>query len=131
MIPEENRVNESQTMIQQGEPYMEKPHGGKTLEAHLRAGDAGRARWYIRAARIAVRVIFRVCFRVRVMGLDNVPATPVVICANHLGWADPFLVLLFLPAEPRIYVLGLHPGSVSAFRAWVVDTLGILVALDP
>jgi 1-acyl-sn-glycerol-3-phosphate acyltransferase len=78
-----------------------------------------------------LRGIFRIFFRVRVYGLENVPRKPAMICANHLGWADPFLMLLFFPSRPRSYVLGLHPSTVSDFRAWVVDTLQVIVPLDP
>jgi 1-acyl-sn-glycerol-3-phosphate acyltransferase len=74
--------------------------------------------------------LFKLFFRIRVEGLKNVPGTPVIICANHLGWADPFMVLLLLPLEPRIYVLGLHPGRISKFRAWVVNSLRVIVPLE-
>lgn len=100
-------------------------------ELRLQRGYAGTARWPIKVFRWVVRGLFWLFFRVRVIGLKNVPRTPVIVCANHLGWADPFLILLFFPAEPRIYVLGLHPGHVSAFRTRVVDALQIMVAVDP
>jgi 1-acyl-sn-glycerol-3-phosphate acyltransferase len=81
--------------------------------------------------RLVLRAIFRLVFRVRVLGLHNVPDSPAIICANHLGWTDPFLVLLFLPVEPRIYVLGeKQVRRISWLRALVIDALGIMVALD-
>jgi 1-acyl-sn-glycerol-3-phosphate acyltransferase len=86
---------------------------------------------HARAFRLLLRLLFRLVFRVKVHGLQNVPSTPAIVCANHLGWADPFLVLLFFPVEPRIYVLGLHPAALSRLRALVVDTLQVIVALDP
>lgn len=101
------------------------------LERYLHYMGIARMRWYHRAFRLILRGVFRLFFRVRVEVVHNVPRTPVIICANHLGWADPFLVLLFCPVAPRIFALGLHPGHVSAFRAWVVDTLEILVPVDP
>jgi 1-acyl-sn-glycerol-3-phosphate acyltransferase len=53
------------------------------------------------------------------------------VCANHLGWTDPFLVMLFLPIEPRIYVLGeKQVRRISRFRAFMIDTLQVMVALD-
>ncbi|MFL5735442.1 MAG: lysophospholipid acyltransferase family protein [Chloroflexia bacterium] len=91
---------------------------------------AARSGWRIRLTRLTVCALFRLFFRVRVEGLENLPGTPAIICPNHLGWADPFLVLLFFPIEPRIRVLGLHPRGVSRFRARVVDTLGLVVALN-
>src|SRR5438552_10146365 len=106
-------------------------HGEKLSELRLQEGYAGTARWPIKVFRLLVRGLFRLFFRIRVIGLKNVPRSPVIVCANHLGWADPFLVLLFFPVEPRIYALGLHPGHVSAFRTRVVDALQIMVTVDP
>jgi 1-acyl-sn-glycerol-3-phosphate acyltransferase len=95
------------------------------------AGDAGRARWPIKLFRLLLRVIFHMFFRVKVLGLENVPNTPVIVCANHLGWADPFLILLFLPIEPRIYVLGEQQvAHISAFRRFMITKLQVMVALD-
>jgi 1-acyl-sn-glycerol-3-phosphate acyltransferase len=101
---------------------------------HIQQGDAAVAHLYIRVFRIVVRTLLRILFRVRVKGLKNVPRTPVVIAANHLGWADPFLILCFLPVQPRIYVLGLSldyvkdPGA-RDFRKKVVDSLELMVHL--
>jgi 1-acyl-sn-glycerol-3-phosphate acyltransferase len=77
-----------------------------------------------------VGALFRLVFRIRVEGREHIPPGPCVICANHLGWSDPFLMLLFLPATPRLQMLGLHPRLISAFRSWVVDHLDVLVELD-
>ncbi len=75
--------------------------------------------------------MFRFVFRVRVNGLEKVPNSPVIVCANHLGWTDAFLVLLFLPAEPRIYVLGeKEVRRISRFRRLTIDALRIMVPLD-
>ena len=100
-------------------------------EVRVQQDAAATARWKIRVARLLARGLFRLIFRVKVFGLRNVPRTPVIICANHLGWADPFLVLLFFPVEPRIYVLGFDPTTISEFRTRVVSALEVMVALDP
>lgn len=97
----------------------------------LQPGDAAPATVQLRLFRLFVRGLFRLFFRVRVVGLERVPSTQVIVCGNHLGWADPFLVMLFLPLEPRIYALGLHPARASAFRTLIVDKLQIMVVLDP
>lgn len=101
----------------------------------LQQGDAARANLYVRAFRLFVQLLFRLFFRVRVIGLKNVPRKPVIVCANHLGWADPFLILSFLPVEPRIYVLGLHLAylpdqGAQAFRTRVINSLELMVPLD-
>ncbi len=100
-------------------------------DLHLQVGAAAPARWPVRLFRLWVRVIFRLFFRVRVRGLENVPSTHAIVCANHLGWADAFMVLLFLPVEPRIYILGERlVKDISGFRNWVINGLEVMVALD-
>jgi 1-acyl-sn-glycerol-3-phosphate acyltransferase len=83
-----------------------------------------------RIMRVLVATIFRAVFRIRIEGQEHLPPGPCIFSPNHLGWSDPFLMLVFLPATPRLLILGLHPRVVSAFRAWVVDHLGIMVELD-
>jgi 1-acyl-sn-glycerol-3-phosphate acyltransferase len=98
---------------------------------HLQQGVASTARWYIKAFRLLIRGLFRVFFRIRVVGLENVPSTPCIVCANHLGWTDPFIVLLFSPVEPRIYILGEREvKQISTFRTTVINRLQIMVDLD-
>lgn len=102
-----------------------------TQEEHLQQGDASKANGYIRAFQFCARLLFLLFFRVRVIGKQNVPSTPVLFCANHLGWADVFVILLFLPAEPRIYVMGEQEvKSISKFRRRIIDSLGVFVMLD-
>ena len=100
-------------------------------DTRVQEGDAGKARTQLRVFRLVVRLIFRVVFRVKVVGLNNVPRTPVVVCANHLGWTDPFLILLFLPIEPRIYILGEREvKQISGFRTTMINWMQVMVALD-
>lgn len=86
---------------------------------------------WVRLFRLALRGLFRLVFRVRVIGVGNVPSTPFVACANHLGWVDAFLVLLFFPSRPRVYVLGEQEVKyISGFRTRLIDALGVMVMLD-
>jgi 1-acyl-sn-glycerol-3-phosphate acyltransferase len=100
-------------------------------EQQIQQGNAARSSLYVKTFRIVVRVIFGLLFRVRVVGLKNVPTTPTIVCINHLGWTDVFLVLLFFPVEPRIYVMGeAEVKDISAFRRWVINSLQVFVMLD-
>ena len=104
---------------------------GKQTATRVQQGSAAPAHLLVRVLRRVVRGIFRLVFRVHVVGLEQVPATPAIICANHLGWADMFLVLLFFPVEPRIYILGEQEvRTISAWRTRLIDRLEIMVALD-
>jgi 1-acyl-sn-glycerol-3-phosphate acyltransferase len=86
---------------------------------------------FARVMQVGVGALFRLVFRIRVQGREHLPPGPCLFFVNHLGWSDPFLLLLFLPTRPRLLLLGLHPRAISAFRAWVVDNLAVMVELDP
>jgi 1-acyl-sn-glycerol-3-phosphate acyltransferase len=110
----------------------EQAHRRPLPELHTQAGDAARAGLFLRVMQVAVRSIFRVLFRVKVSGLNNLPGRPVIACGNHLGWADPFLVLLFYPIEPRIYVLADHNAvGRTGFRATMMRLLKVVVTVSP
>ena len=56
--------------------------------------------WYYPLVRLAVRGMF-ITTRVKVTGLQNWPERgPVLVCANHIGFADPPLLGLNLPRNP-------------------------------
>jgi 1-acyl-sn-glycerol-3-phosphate acyltransferase len=98
---------------------------------HVQEGAAGRAALHVKVARLVAQGLLRLLFRVRVYGLEHVPRGPVIVCANHLGWADPFLILALLPVEPRLYVLGERAGVLrSAFRIRVIGALQVMVPLE-
>jgi 1-acyl-sn-glycerol-3-phosphate acyltransferase len=105
--------------------------GSVPKQEHLQQGNAAVPSLYVRAFRAVIRTLFRFVFRVRVVGLKNVPRTPVIICANHLGWSETFLVMLFFPVRPRIYVIGEQQVKyISGFRQRVIDSLQVMVMLD-
>jgi 1-acyl-sn-glycerol-3-phosphate acyltransferase len=128
MKPMTSSINK---IASRGAPGTSTRQGAK---AGPRQSHLPQANFYVRAVRLAVRGLFQLFFRVRVRGLGNLPDTPVIICANHLGWADPFLILCFLPVEPRIYALGYSLEYVSdtgarAFRSRVVNSLKVMIQL--
>jgi 1-acyl-sn-glycerol-3-phosphate acyltransferase len=59
-----------------------------------------------RLARWLLRAILASILRVRVEGLERLPAGPYVLAWNHLSWVDPFLLIGWLPASPRLHLLG-------------------------
>ncbi len=102
-----------------------------TANLRLQQGPAARASWQLRVFRWIVRALFLLLFRVRVIGREHVPPTPVIVCMNHLGWSEGFLVLLFLPIEPRIYGLGLREVAyIAPWRTRIINWLEIFIPLD-
>ena len=79
--------------------------------------------WLLRAA-------CRILFRVRVVGLENVPAGACIVVANHLSWIDHLLLMAILPAEPRLYLVGASQSICSPFKNWLVATFGSVIPVE-
>lgn len=94
--------------------------------AAARTGDtlpAWRRRLRYWMSRIAVWILVRTYVRVRVSGLDRLPAGPAIYCFNHLGWVDPFMLMAVLPIRPRLYFFGpkeedMRVGARNRVMAW-------------
>ena len=100
-------------------------------DTRLQQGDASRATWQMKAFRLALRVVYLFLFRVRIIGMENLPARNVIFCGNHLGWAEGFLGLLFLPVEPRLYILGdRHVAYDSPTANRLINWLQFFVPVD-
>lgn len=55
-------------------------------------------------------------FRVTVSGLENIPAPPFIIGANHQAWFDPAFIIPFFPDAPVIYTMAKRETVFN--RAW-------------
>jgi 1-acyl-sn-glycerol-3-phosphate acyltransferase len=73
---------------------------------------------------------WRVLFRVRVTGKENLPAHNCIIVANHLSWIDHLLLWSLLPPEPRLYLVGASQSISSPFKAWLLRTFGGVIAFE-
>lgn len=69
-------------------------------------------------------------FRVRVVGLENVPRRNCIVVANHLSWIDHLLLWALLPAEPRLYLVGASQSVSSPFKAWLLRTFGGVITFE-
>jgi acyl-[acyl-carrier-protein]-phospholipid O-acyltransferase/long-chain-fatty-acid--[acyl-carrier-protein] ligase len=76
-----------------------------------------------------VRLVLRLCFRVRVKGIENFPASgPRLVIANHTSWLDAALLAAFLP-EPPVFAVDAQIARirwVKPFLAWTTA-----YAIDP
>ena len=55
--------------------------------------------------RAFVRWLVPKIFRVTVSGLENIPAPPYIIAANHQAWFDSAFIIPFFPESPVIYTM--------------------------
>jgi 1-acyl-sn-glycerol-3-phosphate acyltransferase len=74
-------------------------------------------------ARIVITILVRAYLRIRVEGRDRLPTRPAIYCFNHLGWADPFVLMAVLPFRPRLYFFGpkeqdMGDGARNRVMAW-------------
>lgn len=88
---------------------------------------AARIGAWPRLSRAFVRLIFGLLFRMRLEG--GLPSTgPYLLVANHQSWADAFLLLALLPAEPRLYFIADRLAVTHAWwKRFVLRSLGIVV----
>ena len=69
-----------------------------------------------RIVRLVVRWIVAHLFRVRVVGLENMPRPPYIIAANHQAWFDPAFIIPFFPERPMVYTMAKRETVFN--RAW-------------
>ena len=90
-----------------------------------------RAPLRFRAARGLLRLLLGTTFRVSVEGLDRLPSGPCVLACNHLSWVDPFLLLGWLPASPRIHFLGRRSAIYNRpWKRWVLELMGGVIPIE-
>ena len=58
-------------------------------------------------------LLVRALFRVRIEGLERLPAGPALLCFNHQSWLDPFVLMAALPWRPRLYFFGPREADMS------------------
>lgn len=87
----------------QGPDYIAAVAGG-VLDPLVHADPYKPARLY-RLAFGLVRLLVRRLFRLRVVGLENVPAPPFIIASNHQTWYDTLFVVAGFPRIPMIYTM--------------------------
>jgi 1-acyl-sn-glycerol-3-phosphate acyltransferase len=69
-----------------------------------------------RFIRALARWVVTHLFRVTVTGMENIPAPPYIIAANHQAWFDPAFIIPFFPERPLIYTMAKRETVFN--RAW-------------
>jgi 1-acyl-sn-glycerol-3-phosphate acyltransferase len=88
------------------------------------AAIAGPPIWRYTVSRALLALTLRAYLRFRVEGAERLPAPPYLICFNHLGWLDPFVLMVAWPGRPRVHVFGpkeedMRHGLRNRLISWV------------
>jgi 1-acyl-sn-glycerol-3-phosphate acyltransferase len=82
-----------------------------------------------RIARLLLRAILSVLFRVRLEGAPP-QSGPYLLIANHQGWVDAFLLIGLFPAEPRIHFIADRTATMTVWwKRTLLRSLGVVVAV--
>jgi len=84
----------------------------------------------------AIRAILRVATglysKVRVEGMERLPAGSSVLCFSHQNWADPLFILATMPKRPRLYFFGPEQEEMRrGFRNRLIRWGGLAVPYRP
>lgn len=83
------------------------------------------------AARGLLRLLLGAVFRVRVQDRRALPAGPYVLACNHLSWVDPFVLLGWLPASPRVHFLGRRSAIYNRrWKRWLLEVMGGVIPVE-
>ena len=90
-----------------------------------------RASLRFRAARALLRLLLGIVFRVQVEGSERLPKGGYVLACNHLNWVDPFLLIAWLPASPRLHFLGRGSAMYNRFwKRWILAFIGGVIPVE-
>jgi len=90
-----------------------------------------RAPLRFRLARWLLRAILGSIFRLRVEGLDGLPAGPHLLVCNHLSWVDPFVLIGWLPASPRLHFLARRSAIHNRrWKRWGLAFMGGVIPVE-
>lgn len=96
-------------------------------ETRGRAAITWRASAWYRVSRWVFRLLGAILFRISVKGRANVPSGNYVVVANHLSWIDPFLLMMYLPSEPRLYFIGAQQAVNMGWKDWLVRHFDMMI----
>lgn len=91
-----------------------------------------KATWLFKFLRILIGGLIRLVFNVKVSGLENLPKEGgYILAGNHLSWLDPFLLLVFSPAEPRVHFIAAKENmQKSTFRSYMTEQVGGVINVE-
>ncbi|NLJ79079.1 MAG: 1-acyl-sn-glycerol-3-phosphate acyltransferase [Tissierellia bacterium] len=87
--------------------------------------------YFYKAVRIFVSIIFRIIFRIRIQGKDNIPrGGRFILCSNHISILDPIILAIAIPrpvhfmAKKELFNNRFLGKLISMLGAFPVDRSG-------
>lgn len=83
-------------------------------------------------ARRLLRLLLSLVFRVQADGLEQLPiGRSYLLACNHLSWVDPFILIAWLPASPRLNFLGKRSAIYNRpFKRWILRLMGGVIPVE-
>jgi len=76
-------------------------------------------------AKVLLGIVYRILFRFRVVGVENIPATGgVILCANHTAYSDT--IVLAIAAPRQLHFLAKHELWNIKGLQWLFNSLGAI-----
>jgi 1-acyl-sn-glycerol-3-phosphate acyltransferase len=78
-----------------------------------------------------LRLLLGAVFRVRIENREALPPGPYLLACNHLSWVDPFVLLAWLPASPRVHFLGRRAAIYNRrWKRWMLRAMGGVIPVE-
>ena len=91
-----------------------------------------RLEWRYSIARLVIGLLMGGYLRLRLERRERLPPAPYLLCFNHLGWLDPFVIVVLWPARPRVHVFGPREEDMNVgARNRVINWIGTAVPFRP
>lgn len=67
----------------------------------------------------------------RLESSERLPTGAYLLACNHLSWVDPFLLLAWLPASPRLHFLGRRSAIYNRpWKRWILMFMGGVIPVE-
>lgn len=81
--------------------------------------------WFQKMAQKILCVVYRIYYRLEIIGRENVPRGGCVVCANHSSYADPPLLSLAVGVrDPLTFMAKKELFENNGFVTWLISSLG-------